>query len=244
MPGYDKGRFVDVTLDELDEFTCGICMDVFNEPVVSPCCRQTYCKDCINLWLTSNNSCPNDRIDLSADQLAEPPRALINLINMMHIKCDFHLNGCRQCVRFEELSAHRKGCAYNPNGFCMDCGISIDFGHNCIENLKIKNDSINDEIRRLIEENEILKRENFLLNTDQTVSPINFIYKSEMAKVCHEKGGFGENCYHIKCLSIDLMLKVAFEESRVHNLMTLYPRLYNPFSLLCYKLFSTHSTPN
>ena len=65
MPGIDRRRVVGKDEEELDEFTCSICQDIFDEPVVTQCCRQSFCTVCINEWLEDNNTCPNDRKGLT-----------------------------------------------------------------------------------------------------------------------------------------------------------------------------------
>jgi len=74
MPGYELDRFVDLTETEKTELVCSICQDIFKNPVFTSCCSQTFCEECINEWLEKNASCPYDRKELSANQLARPPR--------------------------------------------------------------------------------------------------------------------------------------------------------------------------
>ncbi|XP_054163668.1 E3 ubiquitin-protein ligase NRDP1-like [Oppia nitens] len=160
MPGYDKQRFVDIKSDDLIEFTCGICMDIFDDPVFSTCCRQTYCRTCISEWLSTQKSCPNDRKSLTLSDLSTPPRILINLINKLKIKCDFYENGCQDVCPLSQLSEHRTTCLWNPNRKCTDCDLIVGTNvHNCIENLKIRIKSLNNEIKAIKRENRELKTE-------------------------------------------------------------------------------------
>ena len=134
MPGYDKSRFVGILDEDLDEFSCGICCDIFNEPVFSPCCRQTYCKDCINHWLIEHNTCPNDRKSLTPKDLSSPPRVLINLLNKLKIKCDFHVNGCETVTSLTDLAQHKERCDFNPFRKCINCGLNGGLeGHDCVQ---------------------------------------------------------------------------------------------------------------
>ncbi|CAG2174185.1 unnamed protein product [Oppiella nova] len=133
-----KSRVVGVSDEELDEFICGICLEVFVNPVVTQCCQQTYCNECIHWWLSDHNTCPNDRKSLSRE-----------------VKCDFYANGCESVVKMCELSQHINSCDYNPNRKCATCQLPIDrnIKHNCIENLLILNNSLCDEIKRISSEN-------------------------------------------------------------------------------------------
>ncbi|CAG2177735.1 unnamed protein product, partial [Oppiella nova] len=126
-----KSRVVGVSVEELNEYTCGICLQVFVNPVVTQCCQQTYCSDCIYGWLSDHNTCPNDRKRLSREGVGPAPRFVINLLNNMKVKCDFYANGCKSV--------------------CATCELPIDGNtqHNCIENLLILNKSLCDEIKRI-----------------------------------------------------------------------------------------------
>ena len=52
---------------ELDQLVCGICHEIFTDPIVTKCCGQTYCRKCIEKWLNGcifllipgHNTCPN-----------------------------------------------------------------------------------------------------------------------------------------------------------------------------------------
>jgi hypothetical protein len=77
MSGYELSRFVDLTQNDAEEYTCIICQDIFRNPIVTNCCLQTFCKQCINEWLENNNTCPYDRKKLNRSQLSTPPRFVI-----------------------------------------------------------------------------------------------------------------------------------------------------------------------
>lgn len=149
MTGYDKSRIVDVSSTDLDEFTCCICCGIFNEPVVTQCCRQTYCKVCITEWLTSNQTCPNDRKPLQTNGLSPLPRFVVNLLINMKIKCEH--DGCKTIVKIGELGEHIETCKLGPNAKCATCGLKKSNGdtHDCIAELIIRNKNISDELERL-----------------------------------------------------------------------------------------------
>jgi len=159
MPGYDKTRFVGVSKNDLEEFTCGICIEIFCDPIVTPCCRQTYCLECINEWLSGNNTCPNDRKLLTVNNLSPPPRVLTNLLNNMRIRCDFHANGCNKDIQLNSLSTHIKNCDFDPKKVCKTCGSKRDKEpiHDCAKNLLMLNRSLNDQIKKLVDQNTNLR---------------------------------------------------------------------------------------
>ncbi len=74
MSGYELSRFVELTQRKAEEYTCSICHDVFRNPIVTNCCLQLFCEQCINVWLSTNNKCPYDKRPLNRSQLSPPPR--------------------------------------------------------------------------------------------------------------------------------------------------------------------------
>ena len=148
--------------EDLDEFTCGICHDILMEPMVSDCCRQTYCKNCIEQWLTNNNSCPNDRSLLTTNELSEAPRMVYNVLGNIKMKCRFYENGCDVIVKLSKFEDHLKSCQFNK---CKKCGSNIDKEHDCLEVLKDENQRLSLEINQLRIENERIS--NLLLTKEQ-----------------------------------------------------------------------------
>ena len=182
MPGYDRNRFDPYYHNcrvDLDQFTCGICHGIFIRPVVTDCCRQTYCSDCINEWLVNRNTCPNDRNYLTRNRLREMPRAFINLLQNLVIKCNYVLEGCEEKVKLSELDRHIKDCPYKPNVVCNLCGNVGENAskHNCIESLlkeknvleeKVKQMSIEYEVKALIIKKTLTRiRNNFETEIDK-----------------------------------------------------------------------------
>ncbi|XP_054161299.1 kelch-like protein 5 [Oppia nitens] len=106
MPGYDCNRFVNLSPSDRDELTCSICLNIICCPVIAQCCLQTFCKDCINNWLSTNNTCPYDRKTLTKDALTRPPRVMVNMLGKLQIKCDFRDNGCTEVIILEYLTNH------------------------------------------------------------------------------------------------------------------------------------------
>lgn len=153
MPGYDKSRFVCLSQSEEDEFNCGICLAILKNPSVVPCCRQSYCRECIVQWLTTQQSCPNDRQFLTISQLCDPQRLVTNLLAKLRIRCHFFGDGCRAVSPLGSVSAHEDQCLFNPERKCADCGQkTADRTHStrdCVNSLKLENKSLTEEIRRL-----------------------------------------------------------------------------------------------
>ena len=151
MSGYERSAVIGMNDKDLDEFTCAICHEIFNTPVVTQCCRQTYCKACIEEWLTTQNTCPNDRKRLRRNELTAVPRFVINLLNNMQTKCQFYEKGCEVVTTIGQLFEHLKECLYRPDLDCKTCGLLKIEGkeHNCIESLIDKNSNLCKEIVEL-----------------------------------------------------------------------------------------------
>ena len=118
MPGHDKSKIVGWNQRDLYEFECDLCRNVLKKPVVIPCCRQTYCRDCIDEWLKERGTCPIDRKPLSIDGLSKAPRLVTNLINKMQIKCDYSDKGCPAVTTIKDKRDHNKICTYKDKKTC------------------------------------------------------------------------------------------------------------------------------
>ena len=126
MPGYERTRFVGVSDNDLEEFICGICLAVFVKPMVTECCGQTYCFECISDWLLSNPTCPNDRKRLTMDKLKSAPKMVNNLLSNMKIKCEYQEKGCQSIMNISDLDSHlNNDCAFNPFRKCRKCNSLI-----------------------------------------------------------------------------------------------------------------------
>ncbi|CAG2118160.1 unnamed protein product, partial [Medioppia subpectinata] len=147
--GYDRNRFMHHNPEHLDEFTCGICMDILVQPVFSPCCRHSYCSVCIRQWLMVNNTCPNDRAQLRDTDLIKQSRAFVNLLDNLQLKCDWVDYGCDDSVRLCELADHVKKCVHNPGNKCANCDEYGAKNHDCLENLRQKCRRLEADVKRL-----------------------------------------------------------------------------------------------
>ena len=136
MPGFDRSRILGISEKDLDEFTCGICQDIFISPLETQCCGQIFCRDCIEKWLRENKSCPSDRKKLDIKDMKSPSRVVTNLLNNMKVKCDFHAKGCTITPTMEQLQQHLISCDKNPNRLCEFCGVNKEASHNCVEAIK------------------------------------------------------------------------------------------------------------
>lgn len=160
--GFDRSRFHFDQYEDLDEYVCGICHGILKNPLVTDCCGQTYCSNCINQWLIQSGSCPNDRRSLKKGGLRAPPIAFKNLLSNLKIKCDFELDGCKALVKLTELDSHRKCCPFRPNIKCKDCGLHREKAstHKCVQSLRLLNEELVEDRHKLTEQKLQLIKEN------------------------------------------------------------------------------------
>ncbi|CAG2111216.1 unnamed protein product [Medioppia subpectinata] len=158
MSGYSSDRFPDLSAEDRDEYTCSICQEIFNTPVTTTCCLQTFCEHCINEWLKKNTTCPYDRKPLTRDQLSRAPRVMVNTLGRFKIQCDYWENGCHDLIKLEDLPHHTANCRYNDVK-CNKCQCEQTPGHDCIAALLELNS-------KLLAENEMLKIANLSLKND------------------------------------------------------------------------------
>jgi len=130
---------------------CGICLGILNNPFAANCCKQLYCYDCINEWLTCSTTCPYDRSLLNKSDLKKSIN-VSELMQDLEIHCEYQIHGCRHTVPLKELSKHMSACIYDPERKCSTCGLIMGDiqTHNCIELLR-------EEMERFRKENNELK---------------------------------------------------------------------------------------
>lgn len=150
--GYDLERF---TGEVDEELKCPICCGVLEDPLQGSRCEHAYCRKCIVEWMQTSESCPVDRQSLRQPNLQPIPRIVRNLLNHLHIHCDFAAGGCSDVVRLEDLANHRKACPFNPEfpvPCNLGCGAKVPKNqldrHDCVRDLRdllcIQQKEIND----------------------------------------------------------------------------------------------------
>jgi fumarate reductase subunit C len=109
MSNFEKSSLIDLSESDRYDFSCGICLEIFNNPVETKCCRKTFCKECITSWINTNQVCPNDRQVLRVDDLIKPSLITINLLSKINESNNFE-NESQEKVRFESSSENSKDC--------------------------------------------------------------------------------------------------------------------------------------
>ncbi|XP_065567268.1 E3 ubiquitin-protein ligase NRDP1-like isoform X2 [Artemia franciscana] len=172
--GIDTARF---SGDIDEDLLCSICTFVLEDPVQAPICEHVFCNTCITEWLTSSQTCPIDRTNLTIDALKPAPRILRNFLSRLTLSCSNQTHGCPASLTLERFAAHLRECTFNPKRpvNCQSgCGMTILFeehgNHNCIQSLKIelaivqkenkeKNKEQEEKISKMQSELDLLKAE-------------------------------------------------------------------------------------
>lgn len=104
--------------DPPPEYLCQICMKVLQQPHVTECCGQHFCKGCLEKWFKKNRRpkkvCPHCRVVSFVHILYKP---LQRKINELEVYCSNHNLGCNVTLKLEELNFHlsitnSSGCSF------------------------------------------------------------------------------------------------------------------------------------
>jgi hypothetical protein len=145
----NKTNIVNLTDKQKEEFVCAICLGILNQPLNTPCCLKSFCRECIHRWLEKESKCPVDRRQLYANQLTKCPLILTNLLDTIEVKCDFHAKGCKEILTIKYIKQHTQCCDFNPNKLCDICSAMIGDeikGHQCVKNLLDKNRNLDNDL--------------------------------------------------------------------------------------------------
>ena len=157
----DRSQVLNQREEELNQFICGICLYVIIDPMQTKCCRQIYCRHCIQDWIRVNDSCPNDGKLLSEDGVWQVPRLMLNLLNNIEVKCSYCEEGCNQVVRVETLAQHLRVCDFRPNLRCNSCHLARPnaLEHDCLQSLIRENIKLSALNQKMFEQNSCLMLE-------------------------------------------------------------------------------------
>jgi len=100
---------------------CEICLDVLDDPVMTTCCGQSYCKGCIEKL--RSKVCPHCRGRIETF----PDKRSLRFINELQIQCPYHIDDkCRWKGAPSELQNHLKRCEIKPIMCPHGCGTKLE----------------------------------------------------------------------------------------------------------------------
>ena len=108
------------------KYVCQVCMTVLQEPHLTECCGQHFCKGCLESWFKrkGRKSCPHCRKVNFAHIVSKP---LQRKINELKVFCSNRDKGCKAILNLEELKSHLLvsndfGCDYVSIPCSNECG--------------------------------------------------------------------------------------------------------------------------
>jgi len=100
---------------------CEICLEVVDDPVLTGCCGQSYCKKCVEKL--HSKICPHCRGNIETF----PDKKSVRLINELKILCPYHIdNKCQWKGEPSQLLNHLKVCEIKPIMCPHRCGIKLE----------------------------------------------------------------------------------------------------------------------
>jgi len=98
---------------EYEQLKCSICMSIFQDPSRCPC-GHTFCRKCIEPWVTKNHTCPEDRQPIKKGDIHED-FVVADVIKSISVGCPHKEVGCSWRGRLCELPQHISGCKLAPD---------------------------------------------------------------------------------------------------------------------------------
>ncbi|CAF1245687.1 unnamed protein product [Adineta steineri] len=120
--GIEVNCIVNSKESSIDLITCLICHDILWKPVTCEICENSFCNDCITLWLEKHPSvCPNN---CDYKQRQRPPLLLVQLLSKLQVICKNQHTGCEDVLSYESLEQHEHECDFHMEQ-CTGCSKSM-----------------------------------------------------------------------------------------------------------------------
>jgi hypothetical protein len=112
----------------IDELTCCICLGITYKPVMTSCCEQLVCYQCIKILIKGNEQCPMCKETICFSQV---PKVLLRILNNLLLKCPFEKMGCKEELKYEFYYKHIfDDCpflkfdkeSFKQLSYCGECG--------------------------------------------------------------------------------------------------------------------------
>ena len=107
---YDREYVIEKNINILD-LICPICYYILKEPrfCSSNNNSHSFCKECIDKYLKSNNNCPIYKNKFENINKSE----IENQLHKLEFKCLFFKEGCTQIINYSKYFNHIYTCKYN-----------------------------------------------------------------------------------------------------------------------------------
>mmetsp|Transcript_35274 Transcript_35274/g.77217 ORF Transcript_35274/g.77217 Transcript_35274/m.77217 type:complete len:239 (-) Transcript_35274:183-899(-) len=97
--------------DVSQHLKCGICQEVFVDPVSATPCGHSFCRKCIMQWLQRQSTCPECRQKTKKQGLLRNLIAHAMILDL-HVHCQY--NSCGWTGVVDRVAEHEKACIHNP----------------------------------------------------------------------------------------------------------------------------------
>ncbi|KAG9342689.1 hypothetical protein JZ751_016126 [Albula glossodonta] len=145
----------------VDEVSCPVCFNIFNNPVVLPC-SHSLCKECLQQCRRSGSqNCPLCRRVCPPDTNPPINLALKNLCERFHLEQEAGGGGASQTLCSLHNEKLKLFCLVDKQTICVDCVPNLHAGHKCchikmaVEDHKLK---VQSALRPLQEKLESLRQ--------------------------------------------------------------------------------------
>jgi len=102
----------DTCFSEYQQLKCSICMSIFQDPARCPC-GHTFCRKCIEHWVSSHKTCPEDRTKVLKGDLHDD-FLVGEIISRIAVACPQKGDGCTWKGKLHRLQGHIARCKHNP----------------------------------------------------------------------------------------------------------------------------------
>lgn len=97
--------------DLAEDYQCLVCAKVLEEPHLTDCCGQHFCRACLEQWFQKKQKkiCPHCRSTTFSHMRSLP---LKRKIDALEVYCPNKKEGCAEIVKLEALNDHKSGCGF------------------------------------------------------------------------------------------------------------------------------------
>ena len=110
-----KDLSVDRFVTTFSALVCGICKQIVNQAVETPCCSKPVCANCLFDWLGSTCQCPECKHALRLSNIKPLHVTTHSILRELPVHCDnagqTSLEGCSQVMPLHSLASHCSNCS-------------------------------------------------------------------------------------------------------------------------------------
>ncbi len=105
-----------------EDHHCTLCTHILSDPVLTDCCGQLFCHDCLTEWLQMQKTCPHCR---EANFKFIVDKRMKRVIDSLKIYCPNRSKGCDEITALGECNKHLKKCLFVEVSCTKKCGERI-----------------------------------------------------------------------------------------------------------------------